>query len=249
MAPQKNRTLKSVAGIVTLLGAVTALITAIVGPEGFSKLITASGGQGREPIVTPTNPNQLPGSPNVKVNGDKNAIVGGSSNRVGSIQQADHGNCNNIQASGQSVTITCYPSSNEISFPDVGLKGFPTGNNATATPVKLQASVEDLQRGSNRFTLRLTNATPDQSVHISTTSLALSDDQGNTYELDPWVGNNIGLSKVVPPNGHIKLDYTLANAIVQNASSVTFTLDDVWTQPKGSQFQEPLPSIQWETRL
>lgn len=51
--------------------------------------------------------------------------------------------------------------------------------NATAAPVKLKASVDGLQRGSNTFTLLLENITADQTVDIPTTELALSDDQGN----------------------------------------------------------------------
>jgi hypothetical protein len=116
-------------------------------------------------------------------------------------------------------------------------------------PVKLEASVRNLQRGSNSFTLLLTNMTPDQSVEISTTSLAISDDQGNTYELDTWIGHKIGLKKVVPPNSRIKLKYTLANPIAQDATSVTFTLDNIWATPTGSQYSDKLAFTSWSTRL
>ncbi|MBI4785415.1 MAG: hypothetical protein HY785_29535 [Oscillatoriophycideae cyanobacterium NC_groundwater_1537_Pr4_S-0.65um_50_18] len=253
MASQNPITLKSVVGIVTLLGAITGLITAIVGPEGFPKLVATLRDQGSEPIQTPTLTVKPSGSHNVEAMGNGNIAIGGSNSSVGSIQQSGDGNCNNIQASGQSVTIICTPASSGTSFPGSGLENFPfgmpSGNQASASPVKLQASVEGLQRESDRFTLWLVNATPDQSVEIQTKQLTLSDDQGNTYELDPWTGHSMGLNKVVPPNGRIKLEYTLTSPIAPGAATVTFTLDNVWTQPTGSQFKAPLPSVQWTTPL
>jgi hypothetical protein len=90
MASQKNRALKSVAGLVTLLGAITALITAVAGPDGFPQLIAAFRGKGGEPTITPTTPTQSPGGENFKVDGDKNIIIGGSNNSTGPIQQIEH---------------------------------------------------------------------------------------------------------------------------------------------------------------
>lgn len=246
MTSQNNIKLKSVVGVVALLGAITGLITAVAGPEGLPKLIATFQGQEVKPIAVPISTGQSSGSQKVEVTGDRNLIVEGPNTHVESIQHSGDGNCNNIQASGQSVTIICSPASSSIPFPNMG-SGFPLG--ASALPVKLQASVEGLQRGSDRFTLLLVNATSDQSVDIPTTQLALSDDQGNTYEIDRWTGHSMGLSKVVPPNGRIKLDYKLSNSIAPDVNAVTFTLDSIWAQPTGSQFKQPLPPVQWTTPL
>jgi hypothetical protein len=245
MTSKNNKKLK-LALVISLLGAITALITAIVGPDGLPKLITSLRGQDSQPSGEPPSKVQPSGSPNVQnvqTNGDKNITIGGSNNRLGTIQQSGDGNCNNINVSGQSVTIICSPSSSGLSLPNLG------GNNAASEPVKLQASIEGLQRGSNRFTLWLTNGTPNQSVDIPITHLSVSDDQGNTYELDHWTSHKLGLTKVVPPNGRIKLDYTLTSSILQNTSSVTFTLDNLWAKSTGSQFKTPLPPIQWTTKI
>ena len=241
MTSQNN--LKPVIGIVTLLGAITGLITAIAGPEGLPKLIGTFQPKSSEPSVVPAQPS---GSPGIGVAGTGNTTFTGSNNTVSN----QTGSCNNIQASGQSVTIICSPAASGMPLPSSGAGNFPNisfGN--SVSPVKFQASVEGLQRDSDRFTLWLTNATPDQSVSLPTMRLALSDDQGNTYELDPWLARDIGLTKVIPPNGRIKLNYRLRSTIAQDANSVTFTLNDAGAQSTGSPYEQHLPPIQWKTPL
>lgn len=117
-------------------------------------------------------------------------------------------------------------------------------NNPKPSEVKLKKVVEGLQRGSNRFTLWLINETSNQSIEIGTRNLSISDNQGNTYEIDAF-RSSMGLTKVVPPNGRIKLDYTLDNSIAKDANSVTFTLKHMWAEQKDSQFSNPLPSVEW----
>jgi hypothetical protein len=226
--------------IITAIGGV--MVALINNPPRTSQTQTpSSAASPSNPTIVPTSPLASPSpapsseSQNLPIPGDKN--------------NADHANCSNIKVSGGTVTIICSPASNGIDLPKLGPGGFPQGNNATSTPVKLQASVKSLQRGSNHFTLWLTNATPDRSVDIPTLDLAISDDQGNTYELDRWTDDSIGLSKVVPPNGRIKLDYTLVKTIAQKASTVNFTINNVWAQPVSSQFKQPLPPVQWATKL
>lgn len=249
MTSQNDGKLKSIAAIVTLLSAIAGLVTALVGQDGLSSLMNPTQGQDSStPMATPS-VELASESQDVHVTGDGNITIGGSNASTGPIQQAGDGNCNNIQASGESVTIICSPSSSGMSPIGFGTVNFPQGNRTASAPVTLQASVEGLERGGDRFTVWLTNATSDQSIDIPTTHLSISDDQGSTYELDPWTAREIGLSKVVPPNSRIQLDYTLTNPIEPTANSVTLTLDHVWAQPSGGQFKTPLPSIQWTTQL
>ena len=239
---------KAVAGLVALLGAVSTLITAIAGTGGISNLIaTLRSNDPKSTIPSPSPTQSLPtNSPDsrgneINIQGDGNQLrnISGNNNAY------TEGNCNGNSATGTGAMILCILPSQ--SLPSV--LNLPSNLLFPSKPVKLEASVRNLQRGSNSFTLLLTNMTPDQSVEISTTSLAISDDQGNTYELDTWIGHKIGLKKVVPPNSRIKLKYTLANPIAQDATSVTFTLDNIWATPTGSQYSDKLAFTSWSTRL
>jgi hypothetical protein len=127
----------------------------------------------------------------------------------------------------------------------------PTINSPGTSIIQDQASittsVEGLQRGSNRFTLWLTNTSSEQTIELFPTSIALSDNQGNTYQLRSVL--DMSTTETIPPNGRIKLDYILNRAISESATSITFTLDGIYGRSANSSHEKPLPAVQWTSNL
>lgn len=155
-------------------------------------------------------------------------------------QQSVRGNCNvQVVGSGNVVNIICQP------------RNIPSRSQNQSTnsspQVKLQAAVSNLQPGNRFFTLYLINKSSSYTIDINPRSLDLSDNFGNTYEIDGMAMSGTGFSKKVPPNSQIKLNYALRNPISKRANSVTFTLEHIWGLLRGSSRKSPLPAIQWTT--
>ncbi|MEJ2653205.1 MAG: hypothetical protein P8173_15845 [Gammaproteobacteria bacterium] len=128
----------------------------------------------------------------------------------------------------------------------------PTGQFPGMQPsgkVQLQATVDNLRRGNKSFVLIVENKSSDQTIDVPIHDLSLSDNFGNTYEFDRFAMHGTGLKKTVPPNKKIKIRYVLQSPINPNASSITFTLDGLWTKPADTPFTTPLPLVQWTTNL
>lgn len=230
-------------GIVTLLSVITGLAAAVLGSEGLPGLISALSGSGASEIEG-SKPQVSIGSESPVTGG---IVVGEGNVHLGEGATVGSGSCNNIKASGDGVTIICSPSSSGLPS---GIPGFDTVPELgqADTPVQIQAVVEGLRRAGNTFTLRLENGTSHQSLNIPI-NLDISDDLGNTYELDRLAMHGEGLSKRLPPGRKIKVDYVLQSPIDPNAGEVIFTLDHVWAQTAGSQFKTPLPFIEFSQTL
>lgn len=155
-------------------------------------------------------------------------------------QTLNNGSCN-IQLKGDKNTasITCILAQNLPLFPSL-----PSSN-----VVNLLAQVKGLQRNSNSFTWFFDNLNSNQILNIPTRMLTVVDDLGNTYELDRWAMFGIDLSKKVPPNSKVKLQYVLETPINPNASHITFIVSNIWTQPIQSPFSRPVPLILWKVQL
>jgi hypothetical protein len=131
------------------------------------------------------------------------------------------------------------------------LPWLPPSSNSSSKSVEesVKTSVEGLQRGSNRFTLWLTNTSSDLTVVLFPRSIALSDNLGNTYQLSSPIVSDMNITETIPPNGRIRLNYTLNSLISESATSVTFTLDGIYGRSASSSHEKPLPAVQWTSNL
>ncbi|MBW4612720.1 MAG: hypothetical protein KME21_05465 [Desmonostoc vinosum HA7617-LM4] len=255
MSSKSGNTAKLLVGVTAFITAVAGILTATLGTGGIPALIEAINGSSKtnpQPTTSPSPSTTEISKPNPSATETVKPSNPGDNDQPGSgiIQRSGNGDCNPNVATGQGATITiiCTPKSNN-SFGNIPSFGNVPSLERSTSNVQLQTTVTGLQRGSNKFTLLLTNSTPDQSVDISTRRLDISDDSDNTYELDSLAMHGTGLSKTVPPQGRIKINYILSSPISNEATSVTFTLNNVWAQPRGSKFSSNLPQIQWTTKL
>lgn len=113
----------------------------------------------------------------------------------------------------------------------------------------LQSQVTDPRRRSRGLTLLLKNQTPDQLFDVPVYGLSVSDDVGNIYEFDRLAMHGAGLLKVVPPNTNGRVEYVLQLPIADDARQLNFTLSDVWSRPKTSEFKKPIAPISWTESL
>lgn len=123
--------------------------------------------------------------------------------------------------------------------------------------VGLRPGVSDLKRGSNTFSLSLANITANQTfeVPLVSSNWVVMDNLNHTYELDrsPSFRSDTMFDTpmriTVPPNTNPSVKIILKTPIDRRATRVTFALNNVWSQPSGSRFKTPLPSINWSQEI
>jgi hypothetical protein len=246
MSSKSGNTAKLLVGVTAFLAVVAAILTAILGAGRIPDLLKVMQSSPDNTNSQTTTSPSLSGTETSKASPAEMANANQSG--YGVSQKSVDGNCNNIVVQGQVATIICSPKPNtpfgSRSFPQQ-----PPSLEGTRSNIQLQATVAGLQRSSNKFTLMLTNNSSNQSVNISTHDLDISDDSGNTYDLDRLAMHGTDLSKTVPPLGRIKINYILSVPISNETTSLNFTLNDVWAQSRENQFPLALPQIQWKINL
>lgn len=160
-----------------------------------------------------------------------------------STQEITRGNCN-IQHIGDETGITLVCRSGSGLFP-----GDPFSSGNRASEFKLKAAIDNLQSGSDRFTLQVSNESLDSIAHLSTRTITLVDNLGNTYSPDSWAMREEGFKREIPPNTPIKLNYILDRPIDSNAASVQVILNGIWAQSVSSEFRDSMPPVRWTTNL
>ncbi len=155
-------------------------------------------------------------------------------------QQTIAGNCNiQIQGNRSYGNITCIASA-----------GFPAPKpRPSPGSVIFEAQVNNLQRGSKTFSLWLRNHSSDKIIEVSTRSIAISDNLGNSYQLDRWANFGLDLRKKIPPKGAIRIDYVLESPINSNANSVSFILDSLTAKQIGDPLSFNFFSAYWSVRF
>ena len=245
MSLKPGNTAKLLVGVTAFLTAVAGILTAIWGTGRVSDLLKVmqSSPDKTNPQVT-TSPSIL-GRETPKPNPAE--IANGNQPSFDVSQKSADGDCQNIVVKGKEATIICSPKLNT----PFGSRSFPrpASLEAITSNIQLQATIAGLERGSNKFTLLLTNNTADQSVNISTHDLNISDDSGNIYDLDLLAMYGTDLSKTILPLGQIKINYILFAPISNQANLLNFILNDVWVQSTSNQLPLALPEIQWKTNL
>ena len=158
-------------------------------------------------------------------------------NRVEAQTQISSSDCN-IQSIGDGVTISgitlvCSP-------PDI--------RGAANSPLRVEAKVNNLYRGNNRFTLEVANKSSQHIVHFGVSDLTLVDDLGNVYSRDPFQ-MEFGLSYEIPPSSKVRISYALRTPISRSARRVQMTLNGVSGQPLSSGFRFFAPPVRWDAQL
>jgi eukaryotic-like serine/threonine-protein kinase len=124
----------------------------------------------------------------------------------------------------------------------------PTATATAAAEGELLPSASQVERGSDVFRVSLQNTHPDLTFQVSVFSLAISDDTGTRYEIDPFAMGS-GLQAAVPSSGSINIDYALTSPISEDAEVITFILSDLSSQPDDSTSRQPEPQLRWEEPL
>lgn len=166
-----------------------------------------------------------------------------SSSTPHSVKRIQNGNCN-AQNSGNSAAIMIVCKIGFGSFP-----GNPFFPDNTVSEFRLKATIDNLNSGSDRFTLKVLNESLDYIAHFSTREIKLVDSLGNTYYPNRWAMHGEEFTKEIPPDTSIKMNYTLNRPIDSNATFVKFTVNDLWAQPLSSGFRSSMPPVHWTSNL
>jgi|GEM_PF-6575142 len=156
----------------------------------------------------------------------------------------------NVQNIGDGVGITIVCRSGSGASPS---GPFVPGN--PTSEFRVEATVNDLSSGSDRFTLQVSNQSLDYIVHLYPPDMTLVDNLGNMYSPDvgemlhEQITEGTRMWKAIPPRTLVKVNYTLDRPIDSNATLVQFTANVFFGQHLSSARRFPAPPGRWKTKL
>ena len=117
-------------------------------------------------------------------------------------------------------------------------------------PVTLQAVVEGAKPGTRRITVILRNLSRDFRAEVVPCHLAITDDQGYSYQPDRFAMFDYCVAhQSAPPGGAVRFDYISERPIRREAETLYFAIRGVWVFAiQGADFM-PLGDVSWQLGL